>query len=53
MNENNKILIFLKNGFRYEGEIISESKEFLTIYDTKKNKEISIAQDQISIKETI
>ena len=57
MNETKKVRIFLKPvlqpGFRYEGNIIKESDTFLTIFDTFKNKEISIAQDQISIKEEI
>ena len=54
MNEQkDKVRIFLKNGFRYEGTIINENDEFLTIQDTVKDKEITIAKDQISVKEKL
>jgi len=50
---NEKIRIFLKNGFRYEGIIISETEEFITIQDTIKHKEITINKDSISVKEKL
>lgn len=50
MKEKN-IRIFLKNGFRYEGELVNETEKFVTIKDTKTNKVIDIAVDNISVRE--
>ena len=45
------IVIRLKNGYYYKGEILEENEQFLTIKDVK-NKEVTISKEQIAVRET-
>jgi len=47
----NKILVFLDNGFRYEGDLISEDESFLTIFDYKTEHKISLKKSNIKVRE--
>jgi sRNA-binding regulator protein Hfq len=50
-NESKKILIFLDNGFRYEGDFIEEDETFLTILDYKTGHKISLKKNNIKVRE--
>jgi hypothetical protein len=49
MNGNKKCTFHLNNKFRYEGYILSVSKDFLEISDTKTNKYYIISIKEINV----
>lgn len=51
MMKERKVLVFLDNGFRYEGDFIEESEEFLTIYDYKTKHKIMLKKSNIKVRE--
>lgn len=42
------VLVFLKNGFRFEGKVLGCDEEFLKIYDFKRRSEKFIKINDIS-----
>lgn len=44
-----RILVILKNGFRYQGELISENETHIVIDDIKIG-EITILKDSIAVR---
>lgn len=48
-----KVLVFLEviNSFRYEGEIVKETDEFLTILDYKTQHKILLKKSDIKVLE--
>jgi len=44
-----RILIVLKNGFRYQGDLISENETHLTINDIKLGN-LTISKDTIAVR---
>ena len=52
MNEKHNVKVFLKNGFRYEGQVLTETERFLTIKDKKTGNIVDIATDNIGTRIT-
>ena len=49
----NKIKVFMRNGFKYQGKVVNDDGVFISIIDSKDGKNYHLNRTDISVVEVI